>query len=106
MAARITEYMRDHAYLASVELAKQRGPFPMFNKDLYLSGTNFASRLPDAIKQAIRKHGMRNSHLLRANPRRSGNFMATSCVFTIRTRCRTRRQNRLDSTNSSPPRAL
>ena len=39
--------MRDHAYLASVELAKERGAFPLFNADLYLSGTSFASRLPD-----------------------------------------------------------
>lgn len=67
-AARITEFMRDRAYLASVDLAKERGAFPMFNKDLYLSGGNFASRLPDAIKQSIRKHGIRNSHLLAIAP--------------------------------------
>src|SRR5687768_5459296 len=40
----------------------------MFNRDLYLSGGNFASRLPQAIKDAIRKHGMRNSHLLSIAP--------------------------------------
>ncbi|HEX4779548.1 MAG TPA: adenosylcobalamin-dependent ribonucleoside-diphosphate reductase, partial [Usitatibacter sp.] len=67
-AARMTQIMRDHAYLASIELAKERGPFPMFNKDLYLSGGNFASRLPEAIKQSIRKHGIRNSHLLAIAP--------------------------------------
>jgi ribonucleoside-diphosphate reductase alpha chain len=39
-AARITEFMRDHAYLASIELAQERGAFPMFNRDLYLSGGN------------------------------------------------------------------
>src|SRR5262249_50903473 len=68
MAAKITEYMRDRAYLASTALAKERGPFPMFNKDLYLSGGNFASRLPEKIKQSIRKHGIRNSHLLAIAP--------------------------------------
>jgi ribonucleoside-diphosphate reductase alpha chain len=68
MAARITEFMRDRAYLASIELARERGAFPMFNKDLYLSGGNFASRLPEGIKQAIRKHGIRNSHLLSIAP--------------------------------------
>jgi ribonucleoside-diphosphate reductase alpha chain len=35
--------MRDQAYLASVELARERGAFPLFNADLYLSGGNFAS---------------------------------------------------------------
>ena len=68
MAAKISEFMRDRAYLASIELAKERGAFPMFNKDLYLSGGNFASRLPNEIKDAIRKHGIRNSHLLSIAP--------------------------------------
>ncbi len=68
MAARIAEFMRDRAYMASVELAKERGAFPMFNRDLYLSGGNFASRLPQPIKDAIRKHGIRNSHLLSIAP--------------------------------------
>ncbi|HXZ49978.1 MAG TPA: adenosylcobalamin-dependent ribonucleoside-diphosphate reductase [Usitatibacter sp.] len=68
MAARISEFMRDRAYAASVELAKERGAFPMFNADLYLAGGNFASRLPAPLKEAIRKHGIRNSHLLSIAP--------------------------------------
>ncbi|MEO7742929.1 MAG: adenosylcobalamin-dependent ribonucleoside-diphosphate reductase [Usitatibacter sp.] len=68
MAARISEFMRDKAYLTSIELARERGAFPMFNKDLYLSGGNFASRLPAEIKDAIRRHGTRNSHLLAIAP--------------------------------------
>jgi ribonucleoside-diphosphate reductase alpha chain len=68
MAARITEYMRDTAYLTSVELAKERGAFPLFNAELYLSGGNFASRLPAEVKAEIRKHGLRNSHLLSIAP--------------------------------------
>ena len=68
MGAKITEYMRDRAYEASVELARERGAFPLFNADLYLSGGNFASRLPQEIKDKIRKHGIRNSHLLSIAP--------------------------------------
>ena len=68
MAARISEHMRDRAYLASVELARERGAFPMFNADMYLSGGNFASRLPQEIKDRIREHGIRNSHLLAIAP--------------------------------------
>ncbi|MBU1236246.1 MAG: adenosylcobalamin-dependent ribonucleoside-diphosphate reductase [Gammaproteobacteria bacterium] len=68
VAGNISEYMRDRAYLASVELAKERGPFPLFNADLYFSGGNFASRLPTKIKDQIRKHGLRNSHLLSIAP--------------------------------------
>jgi len=67
-ATKISEFMRDRAYLASVELAKERGPFPLFNADMYLSGGNFASRLPAEVKEQIRKHGIRNSHLLSIAP--------------------------------------
>ncbi len=68
MAARIAEFMRDRAYGASIDLAVERGAFPMFNRDLYLSGGNFASRLPAEIKERIRRHGIRNSHLLAIAP--------------------------------------
>ena len=68
MAARISEFMRDTAYLYSVEMAKERGAFPLFNAELYLSGGNFASRLPAEVKAEIRQHGLRNSHLLSIAP--------------------------------------
>ena len=48
--------MRDTAYLTSVDLAKERGAFPLFNAELYLSGGNFASRLSNEVKAEIRKH--------------------------------------------------
>ncbi len=67
-ARKISEYMRNRSYLASSDLAKERGAFPLFNADLYLSGGNFASRLPAEVKDKIRKHGIRNSHLLSIAP--------------------------------------
>jgi len=68
MARRISELMRDAAYEASVELARERGAFPLFNADLYLTGTTFASRLPQPLRERIRTHGLRNSHLLSIAP--------------------------------------
>ncbi|MBK8018934.1 MAG: adenosylcobalamin-dependent ribonucleoside-diphosphate reductase [Betaproteobacteria bacterium] len=68
MAARIAEAMRDQAYMASIALGRERGNFPLFNADMYLSGGSFASRLPAEIKQVIRQHGLRNSHLLSIAP--------------------------------------
>ncbi|MFM8502011.1 MAG: adenosylcobalamin-dependent ribonucleoside-diphosphate reductase, partial [Fluviibacter sp.] len=68
MASKISEFMRDTAYLTSVDLAKERGAFPLFNAELYLSGGNFASRLSNEVKAEIRKHGLRNSHLLSIAP--------------------------------------
>jgi ribonucleoside-diphosphate reductase alpha chain len=67
-AADITRIMRDEAYLASVDLSIERGKFPLLDTDKYLSAPRFASRLPDEIKDKIRKHGLRNSHLLSIAP--------------------------------------
>ncbi|NML48608.1 adenosylcobalamin-dependent ribonucleoside-diphosphate reductase [Ramlibacter sp. G-1-2-2] len=68
MAARIGRCMRDAAYAASVELAAEKGPFPLFDADPYLEAGTFASRLDEPLKQAIRQHGIRNSHLLAIAP--------------------------------------
>ena len=68
MAAHISAIMRDASYAASVDLAKERDAFPLFNADMYLSAPTFASRLPTALKAAIREHGIRNSHLLSIAP--------------------------------------
>jgi ribonucleoside-diphosphate reductase alpha chain len=67
-ATRVARTMRDEAYRASVELAKERGKFPLFDAKHYLQEGTFASRLPDDIKRAIREHGIRNSHLLSIAP--------------------------------------
>ena len=67
-AAQIAQTMRDTAYDASVDLAAERGAFPLFNANLYLAGGRFASRLPAALKDRIRVQGMRNSHLLSIAP--------------------------------------
>ena len=68
MAARIAEEMRDAAYMASVEIAKEKGAFPLLDAEQYLAAPRFASRLPDSIKDAIRAHGIRNSHTLSIAP--------------------------------------
>ncbi|MDQ1259312.1 MAG: ribonucleoside-diphosphate reductase alpha chain [Pseudomonadota bacterium] len=68
MAKRIAEGMRDAAYSASVELAREKGAFPQFDADGYLKEGTFASRLPADIKKKIRAHGIRNSHLLSIAP--------------------------------------
>ena len=67
-ASRISEVMRDAAYAASSDIAKEKGGFPLFNAELYLSGGSFASRLPKGLKDKIRTQGLRNSHLLSIAP--------------------------------------
>ena len=67
-AQRIARALRDAAYAASCELARERGTFPLFEADPYLRPGTFASRLPDPLKALIRAHGVRNSHLLSIAP--------------------------------------
>jgi len=67
-AAKIAERMRNAAYTASIALAQEKGAFPKFEADGYLEVGTFASRLPDAMQAEIRRHGIRNSHLLSIAP--------------------------------------
>ncbi|HUH41480.1 MAG TPA: adenosylcobalamin-dependent ribonucleoside-diphosphate reductase, partial [Castellaniella sp.] len=67
MAARFTREVAEAAYRASIALAQERGAFPVFQADDYLA-SGFAQRLPDDIRQAIAKHGIRNSHLTSIAP--------------------------------------
>ena len=67
-AAAIAREMRDAAYLASSDLAEEKGSFPLFDVEKYLAAPRFASRLPERIKSRIRKHGLRNSHLTAIAP--------------------------------------
>lgn len=67
-AAQMAQTLRDAAYRASVQLAQEKGAFPLFQAEAYLSGTSFATRLPPELQTAIRQHGLRNSHLLSIAP--------------------------------------
>jgi ribonucleoside-diphosphate reductase alpha chain len=67
-AANIARFLRDSAYSASVDLAQERGAFPLFDAEHYLQAPRFASRLPDVLKEKIALHGTRNSHLLSIAP--------------------------------------
>ncbi len=67
LAARITKCMRNAAYRASIELAKEKGAFPKFEAEAFLQG-GFARRLPEDIRHDIARFGLRNSHLLSIAP--------------------------------------
>ena len=55
------------AYLASVDLAKEKGAFPLFDADKYLaSGTMRA--MDEDVRQAIKVHGIRNALLTSIAP--------------------------------------
>ena len=55
------------AYLASVDLAKEKGPFPLFDRDAYLASGSLAHMDAD-VCAAIAEHGIRNALLTSIAP--------------------------------------
>jgi ribonucleoside-diphosphate reductase alpha chain len=67
--------IRDRAYLASVELAREKGPFPLFDRDRYLAGA-VRDELPEEVRAAIAAHGLRNALLTSIAPTGTISLMA------------------------------
>jgi ribonucleoside-diphosphate reductase alpha chain len=65
--AKVLAAIRDDAYHASIELAAEKGPFPLFEKEQYGEGA-FIKTLPSAIQKGIQDVGIRNSHLTSIAP--------------------------------------
>ncbi len=55
------------AYLASTELAAEKGAFPLYDAEAYLA-TEATQGLDDDIREAIAKHGIRNALLTSVAP--------------------------------------
>jgi len=55
------------AYAASVDLAKERGAFPLFEAEAYLASGNMGN-MDEALRADIRKHGIRNALLTSIAP--------------------------------------
>ncbi len=55
------------AYLASVELAREKGAFPLFDAEGFLASANMAA-MDEDVRDAIRSHGIRNALLTSIAP--------------------------------------
>lgn len=75
MAENVMREICHEAYRSSVSLAKDRGAFPDFKADAYLESP-FIQGLPEVIREGIKEHGIRNSHLLSIAPTGSISLLA------------------------------
>jgi ribonucleoside-diphosphate reductase alpha chain len=66
--AKVLIELRNEAYTASINLAKERGPFDAYVKQRYMSEESFIGTLPCHIRRELEEHGIRNSHLLSVAP--------------------------------------
>lgn len=64
---RILKFMRDNIYLASIDLAKEKGPFPLLDCDKFVN-SGYCKTLDKHIVSQILKYGIRNSHLISFAP--------------------------------------
>jgi len=67
--------LRDTAYSTSASLAHEKGPFPLYNKELFFNG-EFFKTLPEFVKCDIDFCGLRNSHLISIAPTGTVSFCA------------------------------
>jgi ribonucleotide reductase alpha subunit len=68
--ALVEEWMREiqvAAYRASAELAKEKGPFPLFDREKYLTGESVQA-LDEETRGLIAQHGIRNALLTSIAP--------------------------------------
>lgn len=73
---KVFETMATTAYETSIELAKEKGAFPLMQEhpqgpaevaEAFIQ-TGYMRNMPDCIRQGILEHGIRNSHLLTVAP--------------------------------------
>ncbi len=85
LADSIFETIATTAYRESIELAKEKGSFPFLvgdteqeTQDLREAfvNTGYMQKMPDDIREGVRKNGIRNSHLLTVAPTGSTGTMA------------------------------
>ena len=67
VANKIFSTLRDNAYIASSDIAGEKGTFPMYVKEKYLQGYHVQA-LPKSIREKINKQGIRNAVLLTIAP--------------------------------------
>ena len=72
---KIMKVIRDESYRTSIEIAKEKGAFRLFQWEGY-SKSKFVQSLPEDIQSEIKKHGIRNSTVITVPPVGTGSIVA------------------------------
>jgi ribonucleoside-diphosphate reductase alpha chain len=67
--------IRDEAYRTSINLAREKGPFPLYSWE-GMSKSKFIQNLPSDIQEDLKRHGIRNSTILTVPPVGTGSIVA------------------------------
>ena len=93
------------AYQSSIEIAWEKGAFPLFDREKYLAGA-FVQTLPEPIRNDIAQQGIRNSHLTAIAPAGTISLLAnniSSGLEPVFDSCYTRKILNLDGRYSTYP---
>jgi ribonucleoside-diphosphate reductase alpha chain len=75
---KLYNFIAREAYLASTEIAAEKGSFPAFDADLFLQ-SGFMKQFDDEVRNAVKERGMRNVTVLTQAPTGStGTMVGTS----------------------------
>ncbi len=64
---KVYKLIRDEAYKASMEIAREKGAFPKWEAEPFSKG-RFIKQLPEDLQDSIKKYGVRNSVILMQAP--------------------------------------
>lgn len=75
VSKKIFATLRDNSYIASADIAVEKGSFPKYNKEKFLQGYHIKA-LSKEIREKIAKQGIRNAVLLTIAPTGTTSFIA------------------------------
>lgn len=80
---KILSALNNECYRASIALAREKGAFPMFRRDLGYLDSKFIQTLDPDLQKDIYKYGIRNSHLTSIAPTGTISFTADNVSSSI-----------------------
>lgn len=75
---KLMRFIANQAYQASALLAKEKGSFPLYDKDKYLDSAFVRQALDEETIDIIKENGLRNSHLLSIQPTGNSSVFANN----------------------------
>lgn len=64
---RLYQFLATEVYQTSIDLAREKGAFPQFDAEQFLQ-SGFMQSMPEAIREGVRTHGIRNVTLMTQAP--------------------------------------
>ena len=74
----LCKFVTNEAYKSSTLLAKEKGSFPALNIEQYLKSNFIQHNLSIEVQNLIKKHGIRNSHLVSVQPTGNSSIYANN----------------------------